>query len=171
MAKKKSAQNKAQNSARKAGSATKKASARTKASIKKVAGKKVAVKKEAGKTATTKTTTSKKPAAAAAKRSASPRTATLGRPTLTADEPLYLAFKEDYHARQIFEFLRVQTVRELEQHAPKEIFERLTKPVRESVDRIRRFLAERNRCLAGGEEFALAHKQRVEAQEGLARNS
>ena len=53
----------------------------------------------------------------------------------------------------------------------KEIFERLTKPVRESVDRIRRFLAERNRCLAGDEEFALAHKQRIEAQEGLARKS
>jgi hypothetical protein len=170
MAKKKSAQNKARSSARKTGSAAKKA-AKPKASIKKVAGKKVAAEKGAGNQATTKSAMKKKPPAAAVKRSAPPRPPSLGRPTLTADEPLYLAFKEDYHARQIFEFLRVQTVRELEQHAPKEIFERLTKPVRESVDRIRRFLAERNRCLAGDEDFALAHKQRVEAQEGLARNS
>lgn len=101
-----------------------------------------------------------KKSGAAGKRAPAKEQASLGRPTVTADEQLYLLFKEDYHARQIFEFLRVHTVRELEQHNPREIIKRLSRPIEDSVDRIRRFLAERNRCLAGDEEFALAHKLR-----------
>jgi hypothetical protein len=107
----------------------------------------------------------KKRAATAKKKSAPkksarkvPQTPSLGRPTVTGEELLYMLFKEDFHARQIFEFLRVQTVKELEQFSPKEIIDRLSQPVRQSVDRIRRTLAERNRSLAGDEEFALKHK-------------
>src|SRR5438105_1272658 len=40
---------------------------------------------------------------------------TLGRPTVTGDEDLDMLFKEDYHARQIFKFLNVTTLKQLEQ--------------------------------------------------------
>jgi hypothetical protein len=82
----------------------------------------------------------------------------LGRPKVTGEELLFMLFHGDYEARQIFEFLRVQTVKELEQHNPKEIFKRLTQPVANAVDRIRRGLAEKNRCLAGDEDYLLTFK-------------
>src|SRR5438552_2371265 len=91
----------------------------------------------------------KKPAAN--KRS---RKISLGRPTITAEEKLFMLFHDDYHARQIFEFLRAETVGDLEQFSPQEIIHRLSRPIRETVDRIRAKLAERNRCLSGDEEFA-----------------
>jgi hypothetical protein len=84
----------------------------------------------------------------------------LGRPTVTAEEKLFLLFHDDYHARQIFEFLRAETVADLEQHTPQDIIHRLSRPIRETVDRIRTKLAERNRCLAGDEEFAAERKQK-----------
>jgi hypothetical protein len=177
MAKKKAATTKTAKGARRSAPG-KKSPAVRKTPAKKPAGKKKAEQtKSASKTKPASNKTARKGSPPETKRGSAAasvpkaKAATLGRPTLTADEPLYLVFKEDYHARQIFEFLRVQTVRELEEHAPEEIFKRLTKPVRESVDRIRRFLADLNRCLAGDEQFALAHKERVQAQEGLARNS
>ena len=83
---------------------------------------------------------------------------TLGRPTVTGEELLYMLFKEDFHARQIFEFLRVETVKELEQHSPQEIIKRLSQPLVQTVERIRRALAARNRSLAGDEQFALDYK-------------
>jgi hypothetical protein len=49
-------------------------------------------------------------------------------------------------------------VGELEQHTPQDIIHRLSRPIRETVDRIRKKLAERNRCLAGDESFAVEHK-------------
>jgi hypothetical protein len=82
----------------------------------------------------------------------------LGRPKVTGEELLYMLFKDDYHARQIFEFLRVETVKELEQHSAREIIKRLSQPIEQTVDRIRRALAERNRCLAGDEQFAAEYK-------------
>lgn len=82
----------------------------------------------------------------------------LGRPKVTQEEKLYLLFKEDYHARQIFDFLRVETVKELEQHSPQEILKRLSEPIRQTVERIRRKLAEKNRSLAGDEDFARQHR-------------
>jgi hypothetical protein len=84
--------------------------------------------------------------------------ASLGRPLVTAEEKLYLLFKEDYHARQVFDFLRVETVRELEQFTAQEIVHRLSHPVRQTVEGIRRKLAEKNRCLAGDEDYALKHR-------------
>jgi hypothetical protein len=83
----------------------------------------------------------------------------LGRPTVTAEEKLFMLFHEDYEARQVFEFLRAETVADLEQHTPQDIIHRLSRPIRETVDRIRQRLAERNRCLAGDEEFAAEHKR------------
>jgi hypothetical protein len=85
----------------------------------------------------------------------------LGRPTVTAEEKLFMLFHEDYEARQVFEFLRAETVGELERHSPQDIVHSLSRPIRETVDRIRTKLAERNRCLAGDEEFAADRKLRA----------
>jgi hypothetical protein len=113
-----------------------------------------------------------KPAKKAAKRPAAkkrapkkraPKKISLGRPTITAEEKLFMLFHEDYHARQIFEFLRAETVGDLERFTPQEIIHRLSRPIRETVDRIRIRLAERNRCLAGDEEFAAEYKRQKPA--------
>src|SRR5262245_39235061 len=85
----------------------------------------------------------------------------LGRPTVTAEEKLFMLFHEDYEARQVFEFLRAETVADLEQHSPQDIIHRLSRPIRETVDRIRKKLADRNRCLSGDEAFAADHKRRI----------
>lgn len=101
----------------------------------------------------------KKPAKKSAGKKKAARKISLGRPLVTAEEKLFMLFHEDYHARQIFEFLRAETVADLEQHTPQEIIHRLSRPIRETVDRIRTKLAERNRCLAGDEQFAAEHKK------------
>ncbi|MSR56323.1 MAG: hypothetical protein EXS05_01450 [Planctomycetaceae bacterium] len=105
-----------------------------------------------------------KVATSAARKKATPRKAkagkalTLGRPKVTNEELLYLLFKEDYHARQVFEFLRVNTVKDLEQYSAAEIIKRLSQPVRNTVERIRATLAGYNRCLADDLEYALERK-------------
>jgi hypothetical protein len=97
----------------------------------------------------------KRPAAKkAAKKPARAKKISLGRPTVTAEEKLFMLFHGDYEARQVFEFLRAETVGELEQFTPQEIIHRLSRPIRETVDRIRNTLAERNRCLPGDEAYA-----------------
>ena len=111
-------------------------------------------KKKPAKKAIAKKAPKKKPAAK--KRAA--KKISLGRPTITAEEKLFMLFHDDYHARQIFEFLRAETVGDLEQFSPQEIIHKLSRPIRETVDRIRVKLAERNRCLAGDAEFAASHK-------------
>lgn len=91
------------------------------------------------------------------KPSAAPRPAaekSLGRPLVTAEEKLYLLFHEDFHARQIFEFLKVETVGELEQYSPQEIIRILSAPVRNTVERIRQRLAEQKRSLRDDRTFA-----------------
>src|SRR5439155_2250096 len=95
----------------------------------------------------------KKPAKAVKKKPAKRKPA-LGRPTITAEEKLFMLFHDDFHARQVFDFLRAETVGDLEQHSPQEIIHRLSRPSRETVDRIRKRLAERNRCLKDDGEFA-----------------
>src|SRR5262245_2596475 len=84
----------------------------------------------------------------------------LGRPTVSAEEKLFMLFHEDYEARQVFEFLRAETVADLEKFAPQEIIHRLSRPIRDTVDRIRTRLADRNRCLAGDEQFAVEHHRK-----------
>jgi hypothetical protein len=85
----------------------------------------------------------------------------LGRPTITAEEKLFMLFHDDYHARQIFEFLRAETVGDLERFSPQDIIDRLSRPIRETVDRIRMKLADRHRCLAGDEHFAFGYLQKA----------
>lgn len=111
--------------------------------------------KPARKTAKAPKKTAKK---SAAKRKPKAKKISLGRPTVTAEEKLFMLFHGDYEARQVFEFLRAETVGELEQFTPQEIIHRLSRPIRETVERIRTALAQKNRCLAGDEEFAAAHK-------------
>ena len=101
----------------------------------------------------------KKPAKKApVKKRAMKKRVSLGRPTVTAEEKLFMLFHGDYEARQVFEFLRAETVADLEQFSPQEIIHRLSRPIRETVDRIRIALAQKNRCLVGDEEFAAEHK-------------
>jgi hypothetical protein len=109
--------------------------------------------------------TTKKPAKKSkAAKKAAPRKSklkepTLGRPLVTNEEKLYMLFKEDYHARQIFEFLRVETVKDLEQFSPEQIVRLLSKPIRTTVDRIRQRLAEKNRHLLEDVKFAAEWKK------------
>jgi hypothetical protein len=117
-------------------------------------------KKTTRKAVQPKTAKSKAVPKKAAKKRA-PKKPALGRPLVTAEEKLFMLFHQDYEARQVFEFLRAETVRDLEQHTPQEIIHRLSRPIRETVDRIRRTLADRNRCLAGDEEFAAEHKRQA----------
>jgi hypothetical protein len=89
--------------------------------------------------------------------------AALGRAQGSQEEKLYLLFKEDFHARQIFEFLRAETVQDLEQFSPQEIVKLLSQPIHATVRRIRQKLAERNRHLAGDEAFVIDYKERIRA--------
>jgi hypothetical protein len=118
-----------------------------------VAAARKPAKKPAAKSRTKKVprAAAKKPRAAARKRPAG-----LGRVKVSADARLDLVFQKDYQAREIFEFLKVQTLRELEQHGPDEIIERLTGPMVQTVQRIRKTLALINRHLAYDEKFAKA---------------
>ena len=120
-----------------------------------------------GKTATPRKQTApakpaprRKPATSVRPRKTAPAqpAVALGRPKITGEEKLYLLFKEDYHARQIFDFLGVETVKELEQLAPQEIVRRLSQPITSTVDRIRRKLAEKNRCLHDDQPYAAKHQ-------------
>jgi hypothetical protein len=126
---------------------------------KKQSAKATATKATTTKATTTKATTTK---ARSAKPSVAkkPKKISLGRPTISGEEKLFMLFHDDYHARQIFEFLRAQTVAELEQFSPQDIIHRLSRPIRETVDRIRTKLAARNRCLAGDEQFASDHQEK-----------
>lgn len=81
----------------------------------------------------------------------------LGRPKVTAEEKLYMLFKDDYQARQLFEFLQVASVGELEQFSPAEIVDRLSQPLKQTVQRIRKLLAGKNRSLRDDQEFAARH--------------
>src|SRR3954463_16584212 len=121
--------------------------------------KKKSIKKTAGK--------AKKAAKQLAPKKRPAKKVSLGRPTVTAEEKLFMLFHEDYEARQVFQFLRAESVGDLERFTPLEIVHRLSRPIRETVDRIRRKLAERNRCLAGDEGFAAEHKEKKTAQASL----
>lgn len=139
-----------------------------KKAAKKVAAKRTrAVAKKVTKAKSAKASAKKSPAAkkAGANSKAAPakrrvKRISLGRPKVTAEEKLYMLFKDDYHARQIFEFLRVETVGELEHYSPEQIVDRLSAPIVITVQRIRRQLASLNRSLAGDEAFAAEHKQK-----------
>ena len=78
----------------------------------------------------------------------------LGRARVPGDSKLEHFFRRDYEARQVFEFLHVTTLKELEVYAPEEIVARLTAPMLQTVDRIRKALSLSNRSLKNDEEYA-----------------
>ena len=86
----------------------------------------------------------------------------LGRPLVTQEEKLYMLFHDDYHSRQVFEFLRVQTVKELEQFSPQQIIHILSKPIRTTVERIRQRLAKFKRSLRDDEQYAVEYGKLME---------
>jgi hypothetical protein len=132
--------------------AARKSAARPSAGAKSAARKKTVRKKPEGKTGRATKSSSARPRKKAAKKPS------LGRARIPADARLDLVFQKDYQAREVFEFLRVETVRELEQFQPAEIIEKLTGPMVQTVQRIRKALALYNRCLANDAEFAAAFK-------------
>ncbi|MEK6261699.1 MAG: hypothetical protein AABP62_24130 [Planctomycetota bacterium] len=97
------------------------------------------------------------PAAPAKETPKSTPDVSLGRPLVTQEEKLYMLFHDDYHSRQVFEFLRVETVRDLEQFSPQQIIHLLSKPIRMTVDRIRQRLAKYKRSLRDDEQFAVEY--------------
>ncbi len=96
---------------------------------------------------------------------AKPKVISLGRPLVTNEEKLYMLFHEDYEARQVFEFLRVETVKDLEQFSAEQIVRLLSKPIRTTVDHIRKRLAEKNRHLLDDVEWAAEWKKEHPPQE------
>jgi hypothetical protein len=133
-------------------------------SAKKVA----ALKKPAAKTAKKSATSPRRARAATSKQTARVKKPVsrrkpsgFGRVRVPVDARLDLVFQKDYQAREIFDFLKVQSIRELEQFGPDEILERLTGPMQQTVLRIRKTLALVNRHLAKDEKFAKAFLQEV----------
>src|SRR3984957_12191220 len=94
-----------------------------------------------------------------------------GRVRVPVDARLDLVFQKDYQAREIFDFLKVQSIRELEQFAPDEIIERLTGPMMQRVLPIRKTLPRVNRHLARDEKFAKAFLEEVSPSPSKARSS
>jgi len=91
----------------------------------------------------------------------STRTVTLGRPRIAGTAELNLVFQKDLEAREIFSFLDVRTLNELEALGPEEILEQLTAPMVRTVDRIRKVLAMSNRSLKGDQKFARDFKKQL----------
>lgn len=122
-------------------------------------------KQASSKAAPKKTVSAKKKAAAKAlskKRTVVKKTKAakaLGRPRVAGTAELELMFRKDLEAREVFEFLGVKTLKELEQLSADEILERLTAPMVRTVGRIRKALAMNNRCLSGDEKFAVSFKK------------
>lgn len=141
---------------------------------KKAVKKKVAVRAASKKNAAAKKRTGVKKKAvkkAARRKAASPKRKgpKLGRARVTGDAKLDQFFKRDYEARQVFEFLRVHTVRELEEYAPGQIVELLTAPMVKTVDRIRKALALNNRSLRGDQKYAFEFIQSLISGKGRKR--
>jgi len=130
---------------RRAGSAKKTAATKTHA-VKKPPAKKTPPQKAARKTGKKPAGTKKTPARR--------KSSGFGRVRVPVDARLDLVFQKDYQAREVFDFLKVQTIRELEQFNPAEILDRLTGPMQQTVLRIRKTLALANRHLARDEKFA-----------------
>ncbi|MGE0759280.1 MAG: hypothetical protein AB7O38_19840 [Pirellulaceae bacterium] len=86
----------------------------------------------------------------------------MGPPRLPSDARLDFVFQKDYQAREVFHFLGVHTIRELEEFAPDDIIKRLTGPMVQTVERIRKVLAMSNRNLAKDRDFALKFKRQSE---------
>jgi len=142
--------------------AAKKKQARKKKSVtkkKKAAVKKTAAKKSVRRKAASRKKVARKKATAkkkkkAARRADGPAEPKLGRARVSGESKLEQIFLKDYEARQVFEFLNVATLKELEKYGPEEIAARLTAPMLQTVNRIRKALALNNRTLKDDKEFA-----------------
>jgi hypothetical protein len=130
------------------------------AAAKKVAKKKKpsvragVLKKAKGTAPRTARKKASRPAARTSPRPRKKAASAFGRVKVPVDARLDLVFQKDYQAREIFDFLKVQTIRELEQFGPDEIIELLTGPMMQTLGRIRKTLALANRHLAKDEKFA-----------------
>lgn len=131
--------------------AVKKKSAAKKKTRQKAAGKKVPVRKKAGKEKKTK------------KKS-------LGRGRIPGTSKVDLLFHKDFQARELCEFLRVETLKDLEEFTPDEIVERMTRPFVQTVNRIRKMLALNNRSLKDDQEFAREFQKSFSPQSGRQKN-
>jgi hypothetical protein len=100
------------------------------------------------------------------KKPAKSRGIDLGRARISGTAELDQYFLKDYEARQVFSFLGVKTLKELEGYSPQEIIDRLTAPMLMTVNRIRKALALQNRCLSGDQQFAVEFKQQMQAALG-----
>jgi hypothetical protein len=109
--------------------------------------------------------TKKSAGAAAAPAAPTKPEVSLGRPLVTQEEKLFMLFHDDYQARQVFEFLRVETVKELEQFSQQQIVHMMSKPLRMTVDRIRQRLAQYKRSLKDDEQFAADFQRMSDKQE------
>ncbi len=87
--------------------------------------------------------------------------AALGRARVPGTADLDRYFTKDYEAREVFHFLGVRTLKDLEQFSAEQIIERLTGPMMQTVNRIRKALALQNRCLAGDQQFAADFKKQM----------
>lgn len=127
------------------------------------AAKKVKKKKAAAKKASSKpaNATRKKKTVKKQKTGKTLKRLSLGRPRVTADGRLDQVFQKDYQAREVFDYLGVSTLRELEAFAPDEIIDKLTGPMLQTVQRIRKTLAMVNRSLANDRIFALEFKNQL----------
>jgi hypothetical protein len=136
--------------------------------VKKATVKKVTVRKTAKKSASARPKVAKR---ARAKPPARRKATGFGRVRVPVDARLDLVFQKDYQAREIFDFLKVQSIRELEQFAADEIIERLTGPMVQTVQRIRKTLALVNRHLLHDEKFAKAFLKEVSPASAKPRGS
>jgi hypothetical protein len=129
-----------------------------KKSVRKPAPKPKVVKKAAPRKA------AKKPAAKRAVRKKPPSKAAagpLGRARVAGTGELDQYFLKDYEARQVFTFLGVRTLKDLEEFSPQQMIDKLTAPMVQTVTRIRKALAFQNRCLAGDQKFAVEVKKQM----------
>lgn len=139
-----------------------KAAGGTRASKKKSAAPAAAKRRQAAKSpARTKKLVSKPRPARTKATAAARRAAALGRPRVPGTAELELMFQKDLEARQVFAFLQVKTLKELEDLSADEILRRLTAPMEHTVGRIRKALAMNNRCLEGDQKFAIAFKKQL----------
>ncbi len=89
----------------------------------------------------------------------------LGRPLVTQEEKLYMLFHDDYQSRQVFEFLRVDTIKDLEEFTPQQIVHLMSRPIRLTVERIRQRLAQFKRSLKDDEQYATEFRQAKDDQQ------
>ena len=133
--------------------AKKKKAAKKKAVKKKLAAKKKAKKKNAGKKKATKK-----------------KKKSLGRGRIPGTSKVDLLFHKDFQARELCEFLRVETLKDLEEFTPDEIVERMTRPFVQTVNRIRKMLALNNRSLKDDQDFAREFQKSFSPKSGRQKN-